>query len=549
MGYNFNNYDKGGCMELKKNKIRFLYYSCTITIVLSLVLLLSYTSFRTFNSLSSQSIDQLASGIYDMKKIYAKDVIDRTIQGIDIERARIIETASHKMKKNEDIIATIKSDVQTIGEVSDHLISDKILSPEIGLTIYDRNQEVITHSLRSDGIVLGKISEKDFISYFSESSLISELTFDDYIILQYISNDYIENQVKEIVANRIRSERLVDDGYIWINHIIDYSGGDNYAIRLVHPNIPETEGSFLSTNTQDIKGNYPYKEELNGINKDGELYYEYYFKKMNSDIIGHKLSYAKLYGQYEWVIATGVYLDDIDLLIENETAKMKQSSKDYLKRSLFFSFASLFFAITLIIIFEKQISNIISNFQETVSRQNIELQQEKELIEQIAYVDPLTKLLNRRAMISDLQAAFSKAQRHDELFSVVIGDLDYFKKINDNYGHETGDFVLTEVSDIIYENCRQEDSVSRWGGEEFLIVLNRANEESTYKKIDHIRSLIEEKEFNYNGHVINLTISFGFVTYNEKYTSYNEIVADADHQLYRSKHEGRNKVCGNEPTN
>jgi len=484
-----------------------------------------------------------------MKKIYAKDIIDRTIQGIDIERARIIESVSLKMKKNEDIIVAIKSDVQTIDEVSDHLISDKILSPEIGLTIYDRNQEVITHSVHSDGIVSGKISETDFISYFSEFSLISELTYDDYIILQYISNDYIEDQVKEIVTNRIRSERLVDDGYIWINHILDYSGGDNYAIRLVHPNIPETEGSFLSTNTQDIKGNYPYKEELEGIKKDGELYYEYYFKKMNSDIIGHKLSYAKLYGPYEWVIATGVYLDDIDLLIEDETAKMKQSSKDYLRRSLFFSFASLFFAITLIILFENQISNIISNFQKTVSRQNLELQQEKELIEQIAYVDPLTKLLNRRAMISDLQAAFSKAQRHEELFSVVIGDLDYFKKINDNYGHEAGDFVLTEVSDIIRANCRQEDSVSRWGGEEFLITLNRSNKESTYKKIEHIRSLIEEKEFNYNGHIINLTISFGFVTYNEKYASYNEIVADADHQLYRSKHEGRNKVCGNEPTN
>lgn len=93
----------------------------------------------------------------------------------------------------------------------------------------------------------------------------------------------------------IYETRLPDDGYIWINDILNYDGGDEYAIRLVHPNLPETEGDFLSTGTQDIKGNLPYREELDGIIRSGEVYLDYYFKKMNSDEISHKLSCGKLY--------------------------------------------------------------------------------------------------------------------------------------------------------------------------------------------------------------------------------------------------------------
>ncbi|WP_455794575.1 cache domain-containing protein [Clostridium butyricum] len=99
------------------------------------------------------------------------------------------------------------------------------------------------------------------------------------IIALCISDDSIENDVKSRIKDRIRNTNLSSNGYIWINEVLNYNGGDDYAIRLVHPNLVETEGEKLSTNIKDIKGNLPYLTELQGIKKNGEVLYDYYFKK------------------------------------------------------------------------------------------------------------------------------------------------------------------------------------------------------------------------------------------------------------------------------
>ena len=93
---------------------------------------------------------------------------------------------------------------------------------------------------------------------------------------------FVDDKIKLITAEKIRRQRFDDDSYIWVSQILNYNGGDNYAIRIVHPNLPETEGSFLSTSTMNTRGNKPYLEELDGINKNGELFFSYYFKKLNS---------------------------------------------------------------------------------------------------------------------------------------------------------------------------------------------------------------------------------------------------------------------------
>lgn len=126
-----------------------------------------------------------------------------------------------------------------------------------------------------------------------------------------------EEAVKAWLHDYIRTLRLKDDGYLWINAVRDYAGGDGYAYRFVHPNLPETEGMPLSTGMQDIKGNTPYLTELEGVKKDGEIFFDYWFKKMDSEVIQHKLTFAKLYKPYDWIVATGVYLDDVDALAQS----------------------------------------------------------------------------------------------------------------------------------------------------------------------------------------------------------------------------------------
>jgi signal transduction histidine kinase len=199
------------------------------------------------------------------------------------------------------------------------------------------------------------------------------------------SQSLTQKQIDEVSVERIsafiRALRLIDNGYVWVNRIVNYQGGDRYAIRQIHPNLPHTEGDWLSTETKDIKGNKPYEVELNGVKKEGEIYFEYYFQKLNSEKIAHKLSFAKLYKPWDWVVATGVYLDDVDQLIHAETENMKKT----LKKQRMYSFSIAAFAIlisTLILIrFEKQISQLIYSHEKNIENYTNNLIKEKEKTE------------------------------------------------------------------------------------------------------------------------------------------------------------------------
>jgi signal transduction histidine kinase len=199
---------------------------------------------------------------------------------------------------------------------------------------------------------------------------------------EFASQNLFQDQMDKIsverISHRIRNLRLIDDGYIWVNRIVDYQGGENYAIRQIHPNLPETEGQWLSTNTTDIKGNRPYEVELNGVKKHGDLYFEYYFKKLNSDTIAHKMTYAKLYTPWDWIVATGVYLDDVDELIHKETRNMENTLKTQWIYT--FSIATMILLITTIILirFEKQIARLINSYEHDIQIYTDKLIEEKE---------------------------------------------------------------------------------------------------------------------------------------------------------------------------
>jgi diguanylate cyclase (GGDEF)-like protein len=333
----------------------------------------------------------------------------------------------------------------------------------------------------------------------------------------------IRNRAKDL----IRNADLPDNEYIWVNWIQDYSGGDNYAIRLVHPNQPETEGMYLNTSITDNKGNFPYLEELNGVKNRGEILFEYYFKKPDSDEIYHKLSYAKLYKPFDWVVATGIYLDDIDMLVEEEQGKMEDSFKREFTNVILVILIALGLSIVVIILFEKQIHKLISGYTSQ--------------IEELAYKDSLTGLLNRRAMIEDLKPEISRAKRTNTGFCLIMADIDHFKRINDTYGHPVGDAVLTDISDIIMKNIRTEDRAARWGGEEFLIMATSAGMDEGISIVEKIRKTIASELSTIKTHNFTVTITFGITTFKQE-DDIDSLLSRADKNLYKGKTSGRNKV-------
>ncbi|TVL33462.1 hypothetical protein AYI95_07045 [Shewanella xiamenensis] len=160
-----------------------------------------------------------------------------------------------------------------------------------------------------------------------------------------------------------------------------------------------------------------------------------------------------------------------------------------------------------------------------------------QILDIAANTDPLTGLLNRRSFNQT-----SNKPTKTEVNSYLMLDIDYFKQINDNYGHSAGDEVLTQVADYIRQCLRKEDRVARWGGEEFLIEINNCNTDTAKIIAEKIRALIEKTYFTVEKHVLQLTVSIGIAHVSANNQNRDEVINLADKALYQAKHLGRNRI-------
>ncbi len=165
------------------------------------------------------------------------------------------------------------------------------------------------------------------------------------------------------------------------------------------------------------------------------------------------------------------------------------------------------------------------------------LQNKKLLI--MATVDSLTGIANRQKIDHDLNKAYHAYQRYDTPFSLIMFDIDYFKKVNDSYGHDRGDKVLKELADLVQSHIRQSDTLARWGGEEFLILLPYISRSDASSAAEKIRMAVEEHQFPLPG---KLTASFSVVAPLNKTESLEQLFKRMDEKLYTAKHLGRNQV-------
>ena len=162
-----------------------------------------------------------------------------------------------------------------------------------------------------------------------------------------------------------------------------------------------------------------------------------------------------------------------------------------------------------------------------------------------AYRDPITSLNNRAAMDATLETEIDFATRHNLALSVLMIDIDYFKKINDTYGHIGGDVVLKNISECLEDCVRSSDALFRYGGEEFVVILRNTNKIGAELLASRIRQAIESMECRYNNHVIRVTASLGIAIL-DKNDDRHTFLERADSALYQAKKEGRNRVILNE---
>ena len=170
------------------------------------------------------------------------------------------------------------------------------------------------------------------------------------------------------------------------------------------------------------------------------------------------------------------------------------------------------------------------------------LQQEKNRYERDSKLDPLTEIFNRREMIARMEIEQKRQLRHGNQFMLILGDIDNFKNVNDTFGHDQGDRVLKRIARIMKDQIRGIDCISRWGGEEFLIMLVETDLDDGQKVAERIRKNIEETVFEFKESKISVTLTCGLSAHHGAEDTIESCIKRADQALYQGKKQGKNQI-------
>lgn len=191
-----------------------------------------------------------------------------------------------------------------------------------------------------------------------------------------------------------------------------------------------------------------------------------------------------------------------------------------------------------------KLANGVEMLQKSMEKEHalkLELQQAIVELKELSTLDPLTGLYNRRYIIQRMNESEKRYQRNQSVFSIIICDIDLFKTVNDRYGHDCGDFALSNIARLIFDCCRAEDIVARWGGEEFLILTPDTNKDEAQALAERIRKEVESKTLQYGDISLKLTITFGVSEYS-KSLGIEGTIRNADMALLHGKKHGSNRV-------
>ncbi len=316
-----------------------------------------------------------------------------------------------------------------------------------------------------------------------------------------VSNgDLKESDAKSLVMNALQSIILKDNGYYWIQ--------DDSCLLLMHPYVLKLVGRNLYDFT-DKRGDYIFREFVE-VAKKGGGFVEYYWSKPNSKGLYLKVSYITYFKPWDWVLGTGLYIDDMELEVRSYTLRV-------MGVIVIFTIIMVLLSLWLTKKFMRQ-------------------------LEAMAIRDPLTSLYTRRYLDENMENLMLKYYRNkNNYLSVVFLDIDFFKKVNDTHGHLYGDEVLLIISDIIMKNSRPDDFCVRYGGEEFVVIVLSEDKETALHVTERICAKFNEEVFTKNGEDFSITLSAGLATHKE-----NELLDDtlhrADINLYKAKAKGRNCI-------
>jgi diguanylate cyclase (GGDEF)-like protein len=364
------------------------------------------------------------------------------------------------------------------------------------------------------------------------------------------STEYMDTTTQEIENTSIDILRHINKNMAHYFFIIDQKGND-----ILHPNYPEYEGKNLfkiaTKEYQNLVRDFLDKARNNSVE-----FTRYRWKNPTTGQMAMKLTYVKTIPGTDWVIGTGFHIEDIDRAVEAKRKvliALNQSETDrVIAFSILFSLlaiiVSFFVSMRLKYHFEvlrsnieqhsNELSELNASLEDKIVKRTEELKTAHDEMKKIAMTDMLTGIHNRYAFFTILDMEHNQTNRYKSQFSLIMFDLDNFKKINDTYGHDVGDTVLIKIVENVGICLRKSDVFGRIGGEEFMVLLPHTDITIAADIAERIRDFVSQDSIEPVGQV---TVSIGIVQYAGE-ESIESLIKRSDIALYKAKEQGRNRV-------
>ncbi|MCK4737837.1 MAG: cache domain-containing protein [Sulfurimonas sp.] len=290
-------------------------------------------------------------------------------------------------------------------------------------------------------------------------------------------------------------------------------------------------------------------------NKNNTAYFYDWYNKI-SDKVEKKYAYLQKVPNTDWIIGSGFYLSDIENSLMKQKVNMLEIYSSNSKYMFYIAILAIILALIVSFFISQKIKKSFAQYKASICdktdelkelnhtlelkviKRTTELEKIKDDFEKLATTDALTKIHNRYSLMNMISVEISRSHRYDTPLSIIMYDVDFFKKVNDTYGHDIGDIVLISLSNLVKKNLRDIDIIGRYGGEEFLIILPNTVLDDAQLFAERLRKEVDEYSFET---VDNITVSIGIAELQPNEDE-DQLFKRVDKLLYKSKNGGRNKI-------
>lgn len=571
----------------EKFLIRFITFAPLIVIPL-ITIIISVLSIKHNHEILDQSLQNIRERLISEQQKSTISKINMAIELINYQRSTIEKRLQSKVKDRVDRAYDIAQSIynQNVDKKSDHEIQNMIIDAlrpmvwnggESFIFILDMEGKFVLapkylRHLEGESIIdfkdaTGRLVIREEIKLvttrgegflwdtFTRAGYDSHIQFKQMVYVKKVghfnwymgSTEYLDTTTKEIENSSIEILRNINKNVSEYFFIIDQKGNS-----ILHPTNPEFEGHNL---LQSEQGNI-IADFIKKAGTESTDFCEYQWKNPNNGKKETKLSYVQRIPNSDWIIGTGFYTDEIDQAVEVKKQKLLLLYEKEFNKIILFSL--FFLMISLMISFyishrlkrhfellhkdierrNQELLDLNASLEEKIAKRTEELKMAHDEMEKIAMTDALTGIHNRYAFLTLLGMEQDKTDRYNSHFSLIMFDLDNFKKINDTYGHDMGDTVLIEVVKNVTTCLRKSDIFGRIGGEEFMILLPHTDITTAIEIAERIRDFVSQQTIELLGSV---TVSLGVVEYVDQ-ESLESLVKRSDIALYKAKEAGKNRV-------